>query len=192
MTALTTGGVPKDEPRVISSWSIDTLYTHLSRVDADAALLASEHFRLNELRYTERSTQLEAHYAEKLNAAVEKLNAAILAVERSAAAAQAASKEAINKADDANEKRFNSVNEFRGTLTDQASKFIARTEVDAHTHAQGEKMSELGTRIERIESRGAGANSLWGYLVGGAGLLIALAGCAVGVVTFVLARMAKP
>lgn len=45
-------------------------------------------------------------------------------------AALAASDKAIAKSDTAMEKRLDSVNEFRATLSDQASKFIIRTEHD--------------------------------------------------------------
>lgn len=45
-------------------------------------------------------------------------------------AALAAADKATAKAEQANDKRFDSVNEFRSTLSDQASKFIIRTEFE--------------------------------------------------------------
>ncbi len=50
------------------------------------------------------------------------------AQEKAVAAALAAAKEAVVKAETAAEKRFDSVNEFRNTLKDQAGTFITRGE----------------------------------------------------------------
>lgn len=57
------------------------------------------------------------------------LSHAIHNVETTAASALASSKEAVTKAESATEKRFDSVNEFRATLTDQASRFVTRKEL---------------------------------------------------------------
>lgn len=46
-------------------------------------------------------------------------------------AALAAADRAVNKAEEATEKRFASVNEFRQTLTDQTSTFLTRAEFNA-------------------------------------------------------------
>lgn len=54
------------------------------------------------------------------------LSLAIKNVETTAAAALASSEKAIMKAETAADKRFDSVNEFRATLTDQASRFVTR------------------------------------------------------------------
>src|ERR1700677_5120704 len=99
---------PKDEPRVISEWSIDTLYVHLSRIVED----------------------LDKRQTIDMNGRFQLLNTALLAVEKSAAAALAASAAATQKAENAMEKRFEGVNEFRGAMGDQASRFITRAEVD--------------------------------------------------------------
>lgn len=50
------------------------------------------------------------------------------AQEKAVAAALAAAKEAVVKAEAASEKRFDSVNEFRNTLKDQTATFITRGE----------------------------------------------------------------
>lgn len=95
-----------------------------------------------------------------------------------------ASKEAIIKAETANEKRFDSVNEFRQTLTDQARTFMARTEaiqlaenatlrirelvdlvptlatrmeVQVMTDRHAERIGELNDRINRTEGHGQGS-----------------------------------
>jgi hypothetical protein len=51
------------------------------------------------------------------------------ASEKAILAALTAAKEAVNKAEIAQEKRLDSVNEFRGQLSDQAATFVTRTEL---------------------------------------------------------------
>lgn len=60
-------------------------------------------------------------------------------------------KEAINKADQANEKRFDSVNEFRNTLADQQTKLLTRTEYESAHKALAEKIDGVTDRINRTE-----------------------------------------
>jgi hypothetical protein len=66
-------------------------------------------------------------------------------------AALVATKEAINKADVANEKRFDSVNEFRNTLADQQTKLLTRTEYESAHKALAEKIDGVTDRINRTE-----------------------------------------
>lgn len=54
-----------------------------------------------------------------------------------------ASKEAIGKAETATEKRFESVNEFRGTLSDQARLQLPRAEADERFKNMADKLEEL-------------------------------------------------
>jgi len=108
----------------------------------------------------------------------------------------------------ATEKRFESVNEFRQTLSDASAKFMTRSESEArhetllarieanaesiNTRVTGglaslaEKAAVSVLAISRIEAAGVGANRLWGYIAGGVGLLIGLIGAAVAVIGFVL------
>ena len=79
----------------------------------------------------------------------------------------ASQEKAILKAEVANEKRFESVNEFRKTLTDQAVSFATR-----------ESYENLRADITRLENlgaanagRGAGMLQLWA-LIGGATMLL--------------------
>jgi hypothetical protein len=85
-------------------------------------------------------------------------------------AALAAAKEAVIKAETATEKRFESVNEFRQTLSDQTRHFITREVFDTKldlvlTNIQGLKegrANDSGARLVRAD--------LLGYLIGGGGL----------------------
>src|ERR1035437_6161810 len=66
-------------------------------------------------------------------------------------AALASTKEAINKAEQANEKRFDAVNEFRSTLSDQQAKLLNRTEYESNHKALIEKIDGVENRINRTE-----------------------------------------
>jgi hypothetical protein len=86
-------------------------------------------------------------------------------------AALAASEKAIGKAEIATERRFESVNEFRQTLGDQAAQFMTRTEATALTDRNTERIQEITDRLNRSEGRGTGVSASWGYLVGAAVLV---------------------
>jgi len=93
-------------------------------------------------------------------------------------AALAAAKEAVTKAEIASEKRFESINEFRGTLADQQRTLMPRTEAekDAETFRMGQ--DELRARLDRMEGQGLGKQSGVAWIVAAAsllGMLLALA-----------------
>ena len=102
-----------------------------------------------------------------------------LARERQTAinAAFAAQQAAVSKAEIATEKRFESVNEFRAQLTDQAGRFVTRNETDSVISAvrsemqsaadrNAERIQEIANRMNRSEGKGAGLNAGWIYLLG--------------------------
>lgn len=95
----------------VSGWTVDTLAQHV------AELMGA-----NDRRYSERFDAQEKALAD-----------ALLAAKEAGAAAISTTKEAVTKAENANEKRFESVNEFRNTLKDQATHFLTRTESVAVT-----------------------------------------------------------
>ena len=64
--------------------------------------------------------------------------------------AMAASKEAIIKSENATEKRFESVNEFRRTLADQALQFIPRVEAEKELESLRNKIEEISKTSMRI------------------------------------------
>ena len=130
-------------------------------------------------------------------AANEKLvTAAFNANEKATAAALAAAKEAVAKAESASEKRFESVNEFRGQLRDQAASFITRDEYSIQLKSITDKLdnatasfsSQLdratqqlsssisGLTLSRAESEGkmSGRAELWALIAGIIGIGIAL------------------
>ncbi len=84
-----------------------------------------------------------------------------------------AAEKAVLKAEAANERRFENVNEFRQTLSDQATKFISKDEVSALLSGITGTLSRLDRHETVTTSRGQGMGQLWGILAGLGGLLIA-------------------
>jgi len=68
---------------------------------------------------------------------------ALAAQEKAVAAAMAAAKEAVIKAETASERRFESVNEFRGTLLDQSRTFMPRLEYETSHKSLVEKVESV-------------------------------------------------
>lgn len=75
------------------------------------------------------------------------------AQEKAVAAALAAAKEAVIKAELSADKRFEGVNEFRATLSDQASTFMPRGEAHAMMQRLDDKIDSESTRLqEKLDS----------------------------------------
>jgi len=82
-----------------------------------------------------------------------------------------AAHEALQKAEISSEKRFESVNEFRRTLSDQAAHFVTRPDIDA----VNEKIAAISSRMDKSESKGQGLQSGWLILVAAVGLIATIA-----------------
>lgn len=80
--------------------------------------------------------------------------------------ALAASDKADDKATLAYEKRFESVNEFRDTLSDQAANLVGRNEYNATVKALTDKLAVVTERLDKSEGKGVGLNAGWIYLIG--------------------------
>ena len=89
---------------------------------------------------------------------------AFVAQEKAVASAFEASNTAIVKSEMASEKRFESVNEFRQTLSDQAASFLPRAEADRVTTSNAEKIQSLADRLNRIEAQDAGSKITMGKM----------------------------
>ncbi len=136
----------------VSGWTTDTLHSLVLRLFSEKDLRDQQRFEAQQKALTD----------------------ALLAQEKAVSAALLAANTAVGKAETANEKRLDAVNEFRGQLKDQAFTFLTRDAADARFSALVESISELKDRANRSEGRGAGAVALWGYLVGGMGMVIAV------------------
>jgi len=158
-------------------WTIETLRAYL------LALMIS-----NDVKYSERFEAQQTAMHTALTAQQTAMEAALKSAER-----------AVLKAELASDKRFESVNEFRATLADLQKTYMSRLEAMAMFKSIDEKLSVIqtnydsklealrstmekgaenlskeiaGLRESRAEGGGkhAGANTLWGYIVGAAGL----------------------
>ncbi len=100
------------------------------------------------------------------------------------AAAFDSSQRAIDKADEATEKRFEGVNEFRAALSDQATRFVTNDQLSAladklqaSIERNREDLDALSKRIDLREGAISGSRLTWGSmaaLVAGVGTIIAI------------------
>ena len=160
-----------DERKPSGGWSVDTGMQHtLSLIGA------------NDHRYEQRFKDIEQRFADaqrlvemQYQAHRDAVNLALSAADR-----------AVNKAEAASEKRFDSINEFRGTLADQQRTLMPRAESDRAFAAVAEKMAALEKLIDAVaiqhsqiiaEKRGA---------VGGWGAAVAAVGFVLTIVTLIV------
>jgi hypothetical protein len=98
-------------------------------------------------------------------------------------AAFRSAEKALDKAEAAAEKRFESINEFRGQLSDQARSFLPRGEYEVNHAALHEKLDtglrDLSKRIDMlseakatVEGKAVGHTELWAWIVGAIGVVI--------------------
>jgi len=122
-------------------------------------------------RYATQTKALDAAFLTQQTAMQTALNAA----EKAVNAALIAAKEAVDKANTANEKRFESVNEFRGQLNDLVGTMISRNEAGVRFQAIEEKISNVQSAIDKgftaVDVKGMAGQQYWGYLVGAVGLI---------------------
>jgi len=118
-----------------SGWTVDTAMVHVQRQLSDLRSLLDERY----------ATQTKA------------LDAAFVASERAVQAALTSAEKAVTKAELASNARFESVNEFRAQLTDQAATFLSRVEAEARLAAQSERLAHLEARLNNAAGADAGA-----------------------------------
>ena len=144
-----------------SGWTIDTVKAHLERLIQEEGAYRDERFRASD----------------------KAVESALIQADKAVQAALLAAEKAVNKAETAAEKRFESVNEFRAQLADQASTFMPRTEAESRSAALAEKTDDLGARVDGLAARvdkaegtTKGSQVLFGYAVGAMGVLVGLGG----------------
>lgn len=128
----------------------------------------------SDLRYQQRfdaqSDALSAAFASQQTA----MSTALVTAEKAVLVAQASADRAVSKAELAADKRFESVNEFRQTLTDQQQTFMPRPEVVVMVRALEERVTTHTKQIDAMVSEHRGVTGGWGYAVGVVGLILAL------------------
>jgi hypothetical protein len=117
------------------------------------------------------------------------MQTALIAQQAAVSAAQAAADKATNKAEVAAEKRFDSTNEFREQLRDQASTLMPRAESEARLSnvvekietlrvSQDIKTTEFAKRLDLIHGKSGGREQSWAIIVS----VVVLAGIIVGII----------
>jgi hypothetical protein len=122
-----------------------------------------------------RISEAEKRNEQRFLAQQDAIATAMVAQEKAVLAAMAAAEKAVTKAETAVEKRFESVNEFRKTLSDQTSTFITRDRFESVLP----RIDAVEKHLTEILSRGVGRNDTWVILVSITSSLIALGTLAV-------------
>jgi hypothetical protein len=130
----------------VSGWTVDTLREYIMQRLTDMRGMLDE-------RYATQTKALDAAFLAQQTA----MRTALEAAEKAVQAALVSAGTAVVKAEVAAEKRFESVNEFRAQLTDQAATFVSRVENDTRLGALAEKLDtetkRNSTTINEVELR---------------------------------------
>lgn len=162
--------VPTSDSQQRGGWSLETAIDYL------LALVNEKHAHL-----LAEIAGNDKRYEERFSASQKALELGLAGTKNEISVALAANKEAVLKAENATEKRFEGVNEFRATLSDQQRTLIPRAEVDVIIKSLEEKianvtklMDELRNRERVTDGASKGRVEGWGYAVGVAGLVLAV------------------
>lgn len=170
---------------VHSGWSIDTLHEHMigqiqgihRQIDGRVGDLHREiETRQDTLRREsmaradtlhDQISALQEMLLERYQTQEKGLQTALTAAEKAVGTALVSAEKAVVKAEIASDKRFESVNEFRQQLADQAATFPSRIEVDARlisltekiealTNSNANRITELTSRVDKATGIGTG------------------------------------
>lgn len=115
----------------------------------------------------------DRRYEQRFNDTKIAVDAALIAADKAVAAALAGQKEAVTKAEVAAEKRFESVNEFRSTLSDQQRMLLPRLEaevkfvnVEKNFDAMTKEISSLRESRAVHSGKETGIKDFWALLAG--------------------------
>lgn len=154
----------------VSEWTTGTLKVyHDDKITAVKEIAAAEVKRIDG-----DIEKLGILLDERAIATEKAMNAALAAAQTAVKEAQIATQEAINKNDAATEKRFQSVNEFRGQLSDQTQTFLPRPEYLAQHKALEDRVTDLTDRLNLSAGKltGQEVNKADIYKAVGAGIAI--------------------
>ena len=135
---------------------------------------------------------LREYLAALINAERERSDARFKSIEDSVHAAFTESQKAITKAETATEKRFEGVNEFRMTLSDQASQFVTRDTLAATTEKlqsgidrNHQDIESVARRIEMASGEQTGSRVTKASLYSVTGLAIGAISVIVVIITYI-------
>lgn len=114
---------------------------------------------------------LKQHFDQRFRDQEKAVDAAVQASDKATSVAMTAEQRAVAKAEASTEKRFESVNEFRQTLTDQATTFMPRAEAQVINQALAEKIDILAAKLDKIEGRSSGVGWVGALVAGGVAVL---------------------
>jgi hypothetical protein len=122
----------------------------------------------------EALAESDKRYEQRWAASQKALESALIAQKESITTAMAAADRAVTKAELATEKRFESVNEFRGTLDNQQRTLIPRSEVDVMVKGLNDKIGQLTKQFDQMQAERQGVKGGYGYAIGVVGVLLSL------------------
>lgn len=125
-------------------------------------------------RYRELFRAADLRYEQRFQAQQVLHEAALKAQKDAVATAMAAAERQTSKAERDAEKRFESVNEFRQQLSDQAATFIPRLEAEQRIKALADKVEMLQAFAAATTGKGQGANALFVAIIGVVSLIGAI------------------
>jgi hypothetical protein len=111
---------------------------------------------------------------------------AIQALRRELELALDAAKEAVTKAETANEKRFDSVNEFRASLSDLTSTLMPRSEAEIRFSTLSDAVSENTRYIDRSGGKATGVDAARDRFIGTATVIAVFIGAVGGIIVAVV------
>lgn len=175
----------------VNSLAVVTLERAINQAQAtaDRAVAKAEVAVTKELLENQIEALRQALVAQ-IRSQKEAIEAALIAAKEALIAAMAASEKAIAKQEGAIKDRFESVNEFRGQLNDQAKLFIPKSEADLRFSGVDKKIEEIGSWRRSVEAALTAAQSKSGVIYAIIAMAIAAGGLLIA--TFNLFRIGTP
>jgi hypothetical protein len=140
---------------------------------------------------SDQDVSLREYLSALISAAEKRSDDRFEAMQEAVKAAFAESQKAITKAETATEKRFESVNEFRASLSDQATRFITRDtlnaladKLEASIDRNREDLDQLAKRLDLREGETAGSRLTTTTLYTAVGVAVAFIGLLVIVANY--------
>lgn len=148
----------------ISGWTVDTLHSEIIRILQERDRRYVDRAQSMEQALGQRISDLKSMLQERYETQTKAVDAAFLAqqtamqtalttAERAVQTALLAAEKAVGKAELASDKRFESVNEFRAQLADQAATFMPRAENETRFALISEKVDTNIARLAALELR---------------------------------------
>lgn len=144
-------------------WTIETFAVHVNRI------LAEQDHRYQE-RFESSQLALNAAFVSQKQA----VDVALISAEKAVNAALAASEKAVLKAEAASDRRFESQDEIRQQLNDQARLFMPRSEAENVMKSFGERLAAIETAQASALGRGDGSHRMVAYAIAILSTLVAI------------------